>query len=134
MQTSVDARLLELRGPLNHAEFFLGHSLERSSIETLQDLARSTLGTALPESYLDFLSRHDGLMVEGVSLYLSIPRSCPDGGSSPAGESDMDCYGFASGTGRYQVLDRVAFYNVYKVSESFDGLLSHILDLIEQHG
>ncbi len=46
----------------------------------------------------------------------------------------MDCYGFASGTGRYQVLDRVAFYNVYKESESFDGLLSHILDLIEQHG
>ncbi|HEL3169893.1 TPA: hypothetical protein UMF63_000993 [Stenotrophomonas maltophilia] len=154
MQTSLDARLLKLRGTLNHAEFFLGPSLERSSIEALQDLARSTLGTALPEPYLDFLSRHDGLMAEGVSLYSSIPRSCPDGGSSPAlvdmnvlardldfmdayvelGESDMDCYVFASGTGRYQIRDRVAFDNVYEEFESFDGLLSHILDLIEQHG
>lgn len=49
------------------------------------------------------------------------------------GESDMDCYIFESGTDRYQVRDKVAFDNVYEEFVSFDGLLSHILDLIEQH-
>ncbi len=49
------------------------------------------------------------------------------------GESDMDCYVFESGTGLYQVRDKVAFDNVYEEFTSFDRLLSHILDLIEQH-
>ncbi|WP_313435756.1 YrhA family protein [Stenotrophomonas sp.] len=152
MQPSIEARLLKLRAALSEAEMYLGPSLGRSDTEALQGLARSKLGTALPDSYLDFLSRHDGLVVEGVFLYSSIPRSYTDGGSAPSlvemnllardlgfmdsyvelGESDMDCYVFDSRTGRYQVRDRVAFDNVYEEFVSFDGLLSHILDLIEQ--
>lgn len=49
------------------------------------------------------------------------------------GESDMDCYVFESATDLYQVRDKVAFDNVYEEFASFEGLLSHILDLIEQH-
>ena len=44
----------------------------------------------------------------------------------------MDCYVFESRTGRDQVRDKVAFDNVYEEFVSFDGLLSHMLDLIEQ--
>ncbi|WP_229655222.1 MULTISPECIES: YrhA family protein [Stenotrophomonas] len=152
MQPSIEARLFKLRAALSKAEMYLGPSLGRSSIEALQSLALSTLGIALPESYLDFLSSHDGLAAEGAFLYSSIPRPYSDGGSALAlvemnllardqgfmdgyielGESDMDCYVFDSGTGLYQVRDKVAFDNVYEEFASFDRLLSHILDLIEQ--
>lgn len=63
---------------------YLGPPLGRSGIESLQSLALSTLGTALPESYLDFLSSHDGLVTEGVFLYSSIPRPYPGGGTAHA--------------------------------------------------
>lgn len=45
----------------------------------------------------------------------------------------MDCYVFEFRTSLYQVRDKVAFDNVYHEFVSFDGLLSHILDLVEQH-
>jgi|GEM_PF-913943 len=153
MQLSVEARLLAVHTNLSEAEMYIGPQLERADIQALQAATLSTLGTALPESYLDFLSNHDGLVAEGVFLYSGISRPYSDGGSSLAliemkllardrgfmagyvehGESDMDCYVFESGTGRHQVRDKVAFDNVYEEFVSFDGLLSHIFDLIEQH-
>lgn len=153
MQPSVESRLLKLRANLNEAEMYLGPSLGRSGIDLLQSLALSTLGITLPESYLDFLSSHDGLVAQGVFLYSSIPRPYSGGGTALAlvemnllareqgfmdgyvelGESDMDCYVFKSATDLYQVRDKVAFDNVYEEFASFEGLLSHILDLIEQH-
>lgn len=153
MQPLAETRLLKLRANLNEADMYLGPPLGRSGIEALQSLALSTLGIALPESYLDFLSSHDGLVAQGVFLYSSIPRPYSGGGTALAlvemnllardtgfmdgfvelGESDMDCYVFESGAGRYQVRDKVAFDNVYEEFVCFDGLLSHILDLIEQH-
>lgn len=45
----------------------------------------------------------------------------------------MDCYVFEFATGRYQVRDKVAFDNVYEEFTSLDGLLGHIIGLIEQH-
>ncbi|EKT2103605.1 TPA: YrhA family protein [Stenotrophomonas maltophilia] len=153
MQPLAETRLLKLRANLDEAEMYLGPPLGRSGIESLQSVALSTLGTGLPESYLDFLSSHDGLVAEGVFLYSSIPRTYPGGGTAHAlvemnllardqgfmdgyvelGESDMDCYVFEFRTSLYQVRDKVAFDNVYEEFVSFDGLLSHILDLIEQH-
>lgn len=153
MQPLAETRLLKLRANLNEAEMYLGPPLGRSGIEALQSLALSTLGNTLPESYLDFLSSHDGLVAQGVFLYSSIPRPYSGGGTALAlvemnllardtgfmdgfvelGESDMDCYVFEAGTGTYQVRDKVAFDNVYEAFTSFDRLLSHILDLIEQH-
>lgn len=153
MQPSAETRLLKLRANLSEADMYLGPPLGRSGIEALQSLALSTLGIALPESYLDFLSSHDGLVAQGVFLYSSIPRPYSGGGTGLAlvemnllareqgfmdgyvelGESDMDCYVFESATDLYQVRDKVAFDNVYEEFASFEGLLSHILDLIEQH-
>ncbi|MFG6084882.1 YrhA family protein [Stenotrophomonas indicatrix] len=153
MQPSAETRLLKLRANLNEADMYLGPPLGRSGIEALQSLALSTLGITLPESYLDFLSSHDGLVAQGVFLYSSIPRPYSGGGTALAlvemnllareqgfmdgyvelGESDMDCYVFESATDLYQVRDKVAFDNVYEEFASFEGLLSHILDLIEQH-
>ena len=153
MQPSVEARLLKLRANLNEAEKYLGPPLGRSDVDALQSLVLSTLGITLPESYLGFLSRHDGLAAAGVFLYSSTSRSYRDGGSALAlvemnllacdqgsmggyvelGESDMDCYVFEFATGRYQVRDKVAFDNVYEEFTSLDGLLCHIIGLIEQH-
>ncbi|KXU94357.1 hypothetical protein AB839_15205 [Stenotrophomonas sp. DDT-1] len=132
---------------------YLGPPIERPDIDALQSSALSTLGIVLPESYVGFLSRHDGLAAAGVFLYSSTSRSYCDGGSALAlvemnllargqgsmggyvelGESDMDCYVFEFATGRYQIRDKVAFDNVYEEFTSLDGLLGHIISLIEQH-
>ncbi|WP_061479997.1 YrhA family protein [Stenotrophomonas sp. DDT-1] len=153
MPLSVEARLLKLRANLNEAEMYLGPPIERPDIDALQSSALSTLGIVLPESYVGFLSRHDGLAAAGVFLYSSTSRSYCDGGSALAlvemnllargqgsmggyvelGESDMDCYVFEFATGRYQIRDKVAFDNVYEEFTSLDGLLGHIISLIEQH-
>lgn len=68
MQLSVEARLLAVRTNPSEAEMYIGPQLERADIQALQAATLSTLGTALPESYLDFLSNHDGLVAEGVFL------------------------------------------------------------------
>ncbi|OBU49716.1 YrhA family protein [Stenotrophomonas maltophilia] len=153
MNSSIEARLLNLYANLSEAEMYLGSPLRRAGIEALQRRAISALGTVLPESYLDFLSRYDGLAASGVFLYSSAPHPYPDGGSALAlvemnllaravafmddhievGESDMDCYVFESQTSKYQVRDKVAFDNIYQEFNSFDDLLGHVVDLIEQH-
>lgn len=152
MHTSIGARISTLRATLSEADMFLGPPLEPAGMGALRDQALFKLGMALPANYLDFLCRHDGLVAEGVSLYSSIPYPYPDGGSAFAmidmnlmardlafmvgflelGASDMDCYVYESATGQFQVRDRVAFDNVYEAFSSFDDLLGHVLELIEQ--
>jgi SMI1 / KNR4 family (SUKH-1) len=117
------------------------------NLQTLIDQVRLVLGAELPQGYLDFLKRSDGLDYDGLVIYDS--ASSPEQRTqnfwkgfvstnlawhdSPAnrellifGDSDMDLYVQHIRTGSFRRIDKMA-HDRFEIFSSFEAMLEAAL-------
>lgn len=153
MNPVLAGRLSALRRKLDVADMYLGSAVLPQDLVALCAAVDDQLEVELPREYAEFLMNHDGIVAAGVVLYSSRAHPFSDSeGHSPAfveqnhiarelgfmrdflvfGESDQDEYVLDLSSMKYQVRDRQVFDNVFEEFTTFDGLLEHIINLIEQ--
>ena len=112
------------------------------AIERLRRLAWDTLRTELPEGYVTFLGRNDGLVFNGYMIYGATEREKPYflsgfveanerlGGPQKGyvfyGDSSIDLYAQDRTSGAWVTLDRPSL-DVVATFPSFDAMLAHVL-------
>ncbi|WP_218189735.1 MULTISPECIES: YrhA family protein [unclassified Pseudomonas] len=155
MKLNIEAEkiILKLISSLCPAEIFVGRAASKHDIELLELSVRREFSAILPEQYIDFLSRFDGVASGGVFIYSSRPHKYPDSDGFSHdflelnqiarevefmrnflvfGESDQDEYVLDLLSGRYQVRDKQAFDNIFEEFECFDDILGFMVNLIMQ--
>ena len=111
------------------------------AITRLRKLARDTLRTDLPEGYVTFLGKTDGLDFNGYGIYAATEQKKPYravfvevneilsvGGERYVfyGDSSIDLYAQDRTSGAWVTLDRPSL-DVVATFPSFDAMLAHVL-------
>jgi hypothetical protein len=112
------------------------------AIERLRRYAQDTLRTVLPESYVTFLARSDGLVFNGYSIYAATEQRKPyyqpgfvetneilgegDDRYVYYGEDSITQYAQDRTNGAWVALD-VPSWDVMDTFPSFDAMLAHVL-------
>lgn len=151
MNSEIELKILDVRQRLGARDMFLGSPASGEDLKYLIASVRAEFSASLPEQYLDFLRRFDGLSSGGVFIYSSRPLVLNDGESYSHdfielnknfrdlefmrdflvfGESDQDAYMLDLVFGRFQVRDRQVFDNVFEEFDCFDGLLDFMVGLV----
>ena len=112
------------------------------AIERLRRYARDTLRTDLPEGYLTFLARNDGLVFNGYSIYAASEQrrpyyqpgfvevnevfGGPEDGYVYYGQDSITQYAQDRTSGAWVALD-VPSWDVMDTFPSFDAMLTQVL-------
>jgi len=153
MNGEIEEKITSLRERLDEADMYLGEPATPENIESLKKAAQEKFSAKLPDQYLEFLSKFDGLVSEGVFIYSSRPHKFPDSDGYSHdfittneiardvdslknflifGDSDQDEYVLDIKSRKFQVRDKQAFDNIFEEFDSFDHLLDFMIDLIIQ--
>ncbi len=110
-----------------------------AAIARLRSAAANRMQTALPDSYIAFLRRNDGIDFNGTVIYGATTQDSPYlPGFTKAnalfgnpdyvlyGETGDELFGQHRTTGAWQILDRASL-SVLECFGSFDALLEHTL-------
>lgn len=124
-------------------------SLNPAQATTLRERVISIFGYELPPTYLELLMVTDGLDLNGVQLYASIPKQGPNNyflpglvevnlqlrlGYEPAknyiffAESGMDAYRHNLRDNTFEIADRVAELSVFESFATADDLFQQMLN------
>lgn len=123
--------------------------LSLAQATVLRERVITTLGYELPQAYLELLMVTDGLDLNGVQLYASVPKQGPNDyflpglieanvqlrlGYEPAknyvffAESGMDAYRHNLRNNTFEIADRVAEASVFESFITADEMLKQMLN------